>query len=38
MSQQIKYLLDESRIPKSWYNIQADLPTPLPPSDFGTPV
>jgi tryptophan synthase beta chain len=25
-----KYLLDESRIPKSWYNIVADLPTPPP--------
>jgi len=31
MSKQTKYLLDETRIPKSWYNIQADLPTPLPP-------
>ncbi len=30
MSDTVKYLLDESRIPKSWYNIQADLPTPLP--------
>ncbi len=26
-----KYLLDESRIPKRWYNIAADLPVPLPP-------
>ena len=26
-----KYLLDESRLPKSWYNIAADLPVPLPP-------
>lgn len=26
-----KYLLDESDIPRAWYNIQADLPTPLPP-------
>ncbi|RME92416.1 MAG: TrpB-like pyridoxal phosphate-dependent enzyme [Verrucomicrobia bacterium] len=31
MSDTIKYLLDESRIPKAWYNIQADLPQPLPP-------
>ena len=31
MSEPIKYLLDESRIPKNWYNIQADLPMPLPP-------
>jgi tryptophan synthase beta chain len=27
----IKYLLTEDRIPKAWYNIQADLPKPLPP-------
>ncbi len=26
-----KILLDENDIPKSWYNIQADLPTPLDP-------
>src|SRR3954469_9580106 len=25
-----KYLLDESQMPDAWYNIQADLPTPLP--------
>ncbi|HUS14453.1 MAG TPA: TrpB-like pyridoxal phosphate-dependent enzyme [Chloroflexia bacterium] len=25
-----KYLLDESAMPRAWYNIQADLPTPLP--------
>ena len=31
MSEQIKYLLDEDQIPKSWYNIQADLPEPAPP-------
>ena len=31
MGDQIKYLLDESRIPKHWYNIQADLPKPMPP-------
>jgi len=31
MSHQVKYLLSEDRIPKSWYNIQADLPKPLPP-------
>ncbi len=31
MSDQIKYLLDEEKIPKSWYNIQADLPEPAPP-------
>ncbi len=26
-----KFLLDEDRIPTSWYNIAADLPSPLPP-------
>lgn len=31
MGDQTKYLLDESRIPKRWYNIQADLPEPLAP-------
>ncbi|MBI4292825.1 MAG: TrpB-like pyridoxal phosphate-dependent enzyme [Betaproteobacteria bacterium] len=31
MSDQIKYVLDESRIPKFWYNIAADLPKPPPP-------
>ena len=31
MSQQLKFLLPEDRIPRRWYNIQADLPKPLPP-------
>jgi tryptophan synthase beta chain len=31
MSESIKYLLDESRIPKFWYNLAADLPQPLAP-------
>ncbi len=31
MHETVKYVLDESRIPKAWYNIQADLPTPAPP-------
>jgi tryptophan synthase beta chain len=31
MTEQIKYLLDETRIPKSWYNINADLPVPPAP-------
>ncbi len=31
MGEQTKFLLDESRIPKRWYNIQADLPKPLAP-------
>ena len=31
MSDQVKYLLDESRQPAHWYNIVADLPSPPPP-------
>jgi len=31
MSDSVKYLLGEQDIPKSWYNINADLPVPLPP-------
>jgi tryptophan synthase beta chain len=31
MSEQVKFILDESRIPRSWYNLAADLPKPLPP-------
>ena len=31
MSDTVKYVLDESRIPKAWYNIVADLPAPPPP-------
>lgn len=31
MPDAVKYVLDESRLPKHWYNIQADLPIPLPP-------
>jgi tryptophan synthase beta chain len=27
----VKFLLQESEIPGSWYNVQADLPVPLPP-------
>jgi len=30
MADSVKYLLDESRIPKRWYNIMADLPSPPP--------
>ncbi len=26
-----KYLLDESQLSEAWYNVQADLPTPMPP-------
>ena len=38
MTEQTKYVLEETRLPKSWYNIQADLPRALPPvlhQDFG---
>jgi tryptophan synthase beta chain len=31
MNDTVKYLLDETRIPKAWYNIQADLPQAAPP-------
>ncbi len=31
MSERLKYLLDENDIPRAWYNLQADLPEPLPP-------
>jgi tryptophan synthase beta chain len=31
MNDPIKYLLDERDLPKSWYNINADLPEPMPP-------
>jgi tryptophan synthase beta chain len=31
MSDQTKFLLDESEIPKAWYNLKADLPFELPP-------
>ena len=31
MNDTIKFVLDEKRIPRDWYNIQADLPKPLPP-------
>jgi tryptophan synthase beta chain len=30
-SDQTKFVLDESRIPRAWYNLAADLPTPPPP-------
>jgi tryptophan synthase beta chain len=31
MTDTSKYLLDETRIPKYWYNLVADLPSPPPP-------
>ena len=37
MTDRIKYLLEESKLPKTWYNISADLPKPLsPPLHPGT--
>lgn len=31
MSDTVKYVLDEKDIPRHWYNIMADLPSPPPP-------
>ena len=31
MTESVKFVLDETRIPKRWYNIMADLPSPPPP-------
>ncbi len=31
MSDTVKYVLDESRLPEAWYNLVADLPEPPPP-------
>ena len=31
MSDQVKFILPEEKIPHQWYNIQGDLPEPLPP-------
>ena len=36
MSEQLKYPLGEDRIPRSWYNIMADLPAPPPVLHPGT--
>jgi tryptophan synthase beta chain len=36
MSEQTKYLLDESQLPKAWYNINAD--APFPPAPVLHPV
>ena len=37
MSDQRKYFLEESKMPKTWYNIAADLPKPMePPLHPGT--
>ena len=29
--EQVKFILSEQEMPTSWYNVQADLPEPLPP-------
>jgi tryptophan synthase beta chain len=31
MDNQVKYLLQESELPRQWYNVIADLPSPPPP-------
>ncbi len=31
MDERTKFILDEKEIPDQWYNIQADLPEPMPP-------
>ncbi len=31
MSEQVKYLLDESKLPRAWYNVNADMPVPPAP-------
>ncbi|HRF45649.1 MAG TPA: TrpB-like pyridoxal phosphate-dependent enzyme [Candidatus Competibacteraceae bacterium] len=31
MTEPVKYVLDETRMPKFWYNLVADLPAPPPP-------
>jgi tryptophan synthase beta chain len=31
LTNRTRFLLDEDRIPRSWYNIAADLPSPAPP-------
>ena len=31
MTDSIKYILEENKLPKNWYNISADLPKPLSP-------
>jgi tryptophan synthase beta chain len=31
MADSVKYVLDEARMPKRWYNLVADLPSPPPP-------
>ena len=41
MNGQVKYLLQESELPRQWYNVLADLPSPPPdtigPAAYDTP-
>ena len=37
MTGQLKYLLQETDMPRSWYNVIADLPSPPPPPLVGPP-
>ena len=40
MSEQIKVMLTEDEMPRQWYNIQADMPHPMPPpvGPDGNPI
>ena len=40
MAEQVKVVLTDEEIPRQWYNIQADLPHPLPPplGQDGNPI
>ena len=38
MTRRTKFILDEDRIPRAWYNIAADLPVPPPPSSTPAPA
>ena len=31
LTDRTRFILDEDRIPRAWYNIAADLPSPPPP-------
>jgi len=33
-----KILLEEEQMPKKWYNVQADLPSPLDPPSIPLPI
>ena len=38
MDHQVKYLLQESELPRQWYNIIPDLPSPPPPPLHRAPA